>query len=118
MLSLVVEDDAGLRFIYEHILTQAGFKVLLAEDGEKAVEYLNKETPNILFLDILLPRMNGIEVLAQIAKIPRLSAMLIVIVTSNRMFEVEIPQGLTVQFLVKPIRPDQIRQLAAMAIKT
>lgn len=120
MLSLVVEDDAGLRQIYELVLKRMDFDVHLVEDGEQAIQYLQEHVPDIIFLDMLLPRRNGIEVLQFMldSKNPKLKSVLVVVVTSNRHFETEIPEGLSVHFMVKPIRPEQIRHFASMAIKT
>lgn len=58
---VLAEDDSRLRRLYTDALTAAGFTVLSARDGVEAVNLLSKVTPKLVLLDILMPRMNGIE---------------------------------------------------------
>lgn len=51
-------------------LTRQGFEIFLAEDGEKAVERFGEVHPDVLIVDILLPKQNGIEALRQIRALP------------------------------------------------
>jgi two-component system, cell cycle response regulator len=111
-LALVVEDDRGLMAIYDRILSELSYDVLEAQDGEIALELLEKHTPDILFLDILLPRVSGSVILDYIRQTPRLQNMQIIIVTSSKQFNLEIYGLDNAQFLLKPIRPSQIRALA------
>jgi DNA-binding response OmpR family regulator len=59
---LVVEDDKGFLWILKEGLTVAGFLVVCAEDGEEAVKKVQEEKPDLIFLDIMLPKMDGITV--------------------------------------------------------
>ena len=58
---VLAEDDSRLRKLYTDILTAAGYTVLSASDGVEAVNLLSKVTPKLVLLDIMMPRMNGIE---------------------------------------------------------
>lgn len=60
---LVAEDDRFLRRAAELALKQRGFSVLLAEDGCQALELIRQSQPDLVLLDVLMPRMTGIEVL-------------------------------------------------------
>lgn len=64
---LIVEDDLNSTKLLQSALDGKGFKVLLAMDGEKALSIIKKVTPNIVLLDIDIPKLTGIE-LARIVK--------------------------------------------------
>jgi len=63
---LLVEDDAFLAGMYVTKLTIEGFDVVLASDGEQGLAQFKKERPDIILLDIVLPKMSGFEVLKAI----------------------------------------------------
>ncbi|MDZ7924712.1 MAG: fused response regulator/phosphatase [Marinagarivorans sp.] len=66
---LVAEDSAVDRMILESLLKKCGFVVVLAEDGIEAVKQFEKELPDFVFLDVLMPNLNGMEAAAKIRKI-------------------------------------------------
>jgi CheY-like chemotaxis protein len=61
---LLVEDNKLVRIATERVLLKAGYKVLLAEDGEKALAVAAQALPDIILLDMMLPRMSGPQVLS------------------------------------------------------
>jgi len=63
---LVVEDEEGLRFLYEEELKAEGYEVLIARNGREAIEQLEKGKPDLIILDIVMPVMNGMEALGRI----------------------------------------------------
>jgi DNA-binding response OmpR family regulator len=63
---LVAEDDPETRLILHHGLTRAGYHVVIAEDGEQALEKFRESRPDLVLLDIEMPRLNGWEVLERI----------------------------------------------------
>jgi len=63
---LVIDDEAGIRSSLKGILEDEGYKVKTASSGEKALSVLKSEPFDLIFLDIWLPEMNGIEVLENI----------------------------------------------------
>jgi CheY-like chemotaxis protein len=112
-LALVVEDEAPLRTLYEIVLKGSGFHVLHAADGQQAINILAEHTPNLLLLDMLLPKVNGSEVMDYVQTTPRLQSTGIVIVTAHERFnDVEDK----VLFLLKPVRPDDIKQAACQIL--
>lgn len=60
---LVVEDDPALRKIYSSILTKEGHAVRAASDGQDALLLANAEEPDLILLDMMMPRMSGIDFL-------------------------------------------------------
>jgi len=63
---LVVDDDKNLRLLYEQELAEDGHEVSLAGSGPEAIEYLQKDRPDLIILDISMPGMDGIEALGKI----------------------------------------------------
>jgi DNA-binding response OmpR family regulator len=63
---LIVEDDAFIRDIYGVKFTNEGFEVILAENGIEAVRKLEDITPDVILLDMIMPYMDGMEVLKKI----------------------------------------------------
>lgn len=90
---LLVEDDSFLLGMYATKFEMENFKVITAEDGEKAVRLALKEVPDIILLDIILPKVNGFEVLRQL-KANRLTTRIPVILLTNLSQKDEIDQGL------------------------
>ncbi|WP_144953503.1 response regulator [Pseudomonas oryzihabitans] len=67
-LILIVEDDADSASVLEAYLLRDGFAVILAEDGRQGLELFQRERPDLVLLDMMLPRLSGTEVLAQIRR--------------------------------------------------
>lgn len=67
---LVVDDDAIVRDIYRLALERAGFEVLLEADGEAGLRTASSSKPDFIFLDIRMPRLDGIAMLRQIVADP------------------------------------------------
>lgn len=109
-LALIIEDEAALRTIYEVILSNAGFEVLQAADGAEALTLLQNHRPDIVFLDMLLPKVNGVTILHELHSAPHLRHTKIVIVSAHNRFKKSEYMNSEDTFLLKPIRPDDIRQ--------
>jgi CheY-like chemotaxis protein len=65
---LLVEDSKFLRAATEHILTKAGYRVICAGDGEQALKLARSSLPELILLDMLLPKLSGPEVLRSLKK--------------------------------------------------
>ena len=65
---MIVEDDGFLMKMCEEKREMEGFKVVAAVDGEKALRMVKKEEPDLILLDLLLPKKDGFEVLAELKK--------------------------------------------------
>lgn len=100
---LLVEDDPFLIDIYSQKLTKAGFKVEVAQNGKSALQSLQKRKPQLVILDIVLPGIEGWEILRRIKK-DRSLAKLKVVVLSNLGQKEEVEKGLklgAVKYLIK-----------------
>ncbi len=79
---LIVEDDVFLSNIYNKKFTNEGFEVYTASDGKKAVIIIKQKKPDIILLDIMLPQMDGFEVLEEIKKDPEVKDIPVILLTN------------------------------------
>ena len=78
---LVAEDDLTLRDMYQARLEAGGYRVLLAANGEEALKILEQEKPDMLLLDIMMPKINGLDVLEKMKKNPTTKDVPVIILT-------------------------------------
>ncbi len=89
---LLAEDDKFISLAYKDGLSRAGYTVIHAENGKKALDLVKKEVPDIILLDVIMPEMNGFEVLEELKKIPKIKKIPVVIL-SNLGQESDIQKG-------------------------
>lgn len=80
---LLAEDDRFLRRACVTALSRRGFLVVAAEDGEQAMQLAAAERPDLILLDLLMPKMSGVEVLQHLAADPALRDVPVVILTNS-----------------------------------
>ena len=100
---LLVEDDPLLIDVYSTKLKQSGFEVCVAESGEKALVAVKEEKPDLVLLDIVLPHLDGWDILERLRSSEKLKSMQIVIL-SNLGQKEEIAKGLALgaaKYLIK-----------------
>ncbi|MCP5366562.1 MAG: response regulator [Hyphomicrobiales bacterium] len=101
---LVVEDEPNIVLSLKFVLKQAGFNVRVAEDGAQAITEIERDTPDAVLLDIMLPKRDGFSVCEAIRANPAWSAIKI-IVLSARSREADKEKALAVgadDFITKP----------------
>ncbi len=79
---LLAEDDIQLSDMYKHKFELEGFEVRSAGDGQIAIDQLETFAPDLVLLDIMMPRVNGLEVLKNIRQNPKKKDMLVVMLTN------------------------------------
>ena len=112
---LVVDDEQDIRDASERILTRMGFRVSKASSGEEALELYQQDGPAIVFLDLKMPGIDGMEVLKQVRQIDE--TVLVIVITGYATLETAIEamkQG-AYDFISKPFEPDQLRIIANRA---
>lgn len=110
MKILVVDDDKAIQKILVFNLNVEGFTVFQANDGKEAVEMMELESPDLVVLDVMMPEMNGYEVLEYMSKREHLSSIP-VIMLSARGQEVDIEKGYkagATRYISKPFSPDRL----------
>ena len=103
MKVLLIEDDPLLIDIYSTKLKESGFEVEVAENGEKGLSMLEQSVPNVVLLDIVVPKQNGWEVLQSIRSNEQLKGLKVVLL-SNLGQKEEIEKGLSLgadRYLIK-----------------
>ena len=105
---LVVEDDEALRRLIEQALMFDGFRVLTASNGAEALRLLNQTTPALIVLDLVMPWVNGIEVLSTMRAIPRLHALPVVVVTGSATTSRDLETYGPLTILRKPLNVDAL----------
>jgi CheY-like chemotaxis protein len=78
----LVDDDAVVRALYQRQLEQGGFEVCLAQDGLQAIQWLTTFTPDLVLLDLMMPRLAGESVLRFIRSHPQLAKLPVVVLTN------------------------------------
>lgn len=99
---LVIDDDATSRELMQHFLTQEGFRVVSASGGEEGLRLAEKIRPDIITLDVVMPRMDGWVVLNALHHHPELSSIPVIIVTIVDEKHMGFALGAT-DYLIKPI---------------
>lgn len=81
MKILLVEDSRSLRLENERALQRAGYDVICAEDEEEALQRACEEFPDVILLDLLLPRISGLEVLRRLRRMAETAEIPVVVVS-------------------------------------
>ncbi len=100
---LIIEDDKFLRDLINQKLLKEGFDIAQAVDGEDGIKKIKEENPDLILLDLILPGIDGFEVLTQMKADPSL-ASIPVIILSNLGQKEDIEKGLKLganDFLIK-----------------
>ena len=112
---LVIDDSNTIRRSAEIFLKQGGYEVLLAEDGFDALSKVNDHDPDLIFCDILMPRLDGYQTCAIIKRNPRFSGVPVIMLSSkDGLFDKA--RGRMVgsdDYLTKPFTKDQLLRVVA-----
>ncbi|MGW6059183.1 response regulator [Streptomyces sp. NPDC055189] len=106
---LVVDDNKVIRQLIRVNLELEGFEVVTAADGAECLDVVNQVRPDVVTLDVVMPRLDGLRAAARLRSDPRTRHLPIVIVSACTQYEVE--SGLEVgvdAFLAKPFEPSEL----------
>ena len=101
-------------------LEDEGVELLFADNGEKALEIIREEEPNLVFLDVMMPKMNGMEVCQKVKKELQLTGVYIILLTAKGQ-EVDRQKGLEMgadRYMTKPFDPDEMLSVAEEILNT
>jgi len=114
---LIVDDEDHLRMLIEQALEELedeGVELITASNGEEALDTIKQERPQLVFLDVMMPKMNGIEVCRQVKQELKLSGIYIIMLTAKGQ-ELDKKKGEEVGadlYMTKPFDPDLLLEKA------
>jgi two-component system, cell cycle response regulator DivK len=113
---LVVDDDDAIRLLLHDLLSEEGFQVTLAHDGAEALDVLSRGGGWVVFLDLVMPRLDGGAVLSQLQQRPALlHSTRVIVMSSNERLQIESrhwPREVVAGVLPKPFELDHVLDLA------
>ncbi len=80
---LIIEDEETMRGLLKRKLAQQGYQVSTAKDGVQGLEKMKEEKPNLILLDIVMPKMGGFEVMEEMQKDKKLKTIPVVIISNS-----------------------------------
>jgi two-component system, OmpR family, alkaline phosphatase synthesis response regulator PhoP len=114
---LIADDEALIRLLIEQTLVDLedqGVEILTAENGEKALQITREEQPDLIFLDVMMPVMDGFAVCQAIKQDPQMCRAYVVLLTAKGQ-ETDQQRGLQAGadiYMTKPFDPDELYDLA------
>ena len=110
---LVLEDDPCTLQLVSHILESEGFEVCKATDGEEAVRIFLEKSPTLLVLDVMVPKLNGIEVCRLVRRQSDVPIMMLTAIDDSRCAAAAREAGAN-DYLTKPFEYDELVGKAQM----
>ena len=114
---LIVDDEAHIRMLIEQTLEDLedeGVELLFADNGADALRIIQEERPDLVFLDVMMPKMNGMEVCQKVKKELKITDTYIILLTAKGQ-EVDRQKGLDMganKYMTKPFDPDEMLAIA------
>jgi len=112
MCVLIADDEEPARFGMRRALSQSGFVFLEAEDGHQALEAIRVHRPDLVFLDLNMPRLDGRSLLRELAGNSRETEIIVVTANSSITDAVECIRLGATDFITKPFEVEQLRAIA------
>jgi CheY-like chemotaxis protein len=113
---LVVDDDAGIQLTIQAILEDAGYEVSVASDGVEALAKLDGFVPDLIVLDITLPRMNGYQFTEALHRLDILPRIPIVVLTADGRAQQKAQRVGARDYLEKPFQMNRLLEMIARAL--
>lgn len=109
---LIADDEPNIVLSLEFVLEEEGYRVRVARDGQQALDALDAELPDLLLLDVMLPRVSGFEVCERIRANPRWRDLRVVMLSAKGR-EIEVRKGLALGADAYVTKPFAINDLLA-----
>lgn len=107
---LIVEDDANIEHLVSFKLKNSGFTVFTAKDGKKALDFLASNSVDLIITDMMMPVMDGKELILRLKKEPKTASIPTIMLTS-RTLEKEIVEAFSLgvdDYIKKPFSPQEL----------
>jgi len=109
---LIVDDEAMIRLLLKQVLDRLDTKnlsVLVAEDGEEALKIIGEERPDLILLDVLLPKVNGYDVCQQVRHIEGYNPHIIILTARGNSNDRQRAESIGANgFMTKPFNPSRL----------
>lgn len=118
---LIVDDEPPMRRLLQQSLEDLedeGIEILLAEDGQKALEIIKREKPELILLDVMMPNMNGFDVCRTVKQDLKMQDVTIILLTAKGQ-EADRHRGEEVgadRYITKPFDPDELLDTASQIL--
>ena len=109
---LICDDEPYIRESVSYVARDEGYEVLTAEDGEEALRLAREQLPDLIFLDLMMPRLNGFQVCEALKSDAATQGIHVIILTARGQ-EIDRDRGKDVgaeEYLTKPFSPRKLRQ--------
>jgi len=119
---LIADDEAFIRLLIQQTFQEfedQGTWIFTADNGEKALEIIRAEIPDLVFLDVMMPKINGFKICQIVKQDEKLKNIYVVILTAKgQEFDRQLgEQAGADKFLTKPFDPDELIALAETVLK-
>jgi two-component system chemotaxis response regulator CheY len=114
---LIVDDDAFVRVVLRDALEGQGYKLLEAADGEEAVAQTAAARPDVVLLDLMMPRQSGLEALAEIRKLHPEGRVVVISSMDTESLVQQALQAGADGFIAKPFHPLEIQGAVRKALE-
>lgn len=107
---LIADDEPNIVISLEFLMKREGFQVLIAKDGEEAVQCIRREHPDLVLLDVMMPRRTGFEVCQEVRADPELAGLRILMLTAKGR-DTEVAKGLALgadAYMTKPFSTKEL----------
>jgi DNA-binding response OmpR family regulator len=107
---LIADDEPNIVISLEYLLQRDGYRVLVARDGQEALDAIAAGPPDLVLLDVMLPRVSGFEVCQTVRENPALAGMPIVMLTAKGR-EIEVSKGMALganAYVTKPFSTQEL----------
>jgi DNA-binding response OmpR family regulator len=107
---LIADDEPNIVISLEFLMKREGFEVLIANDGEEAVRQIRSERPDLVLLDVMMPKKSGFEVCQEVKSDPALADVRILMLTAKGR-DTEVVKGLALgadAYMTKPFSTKEL----------
>jgi len=115
---LITDDDRDFRETLRGVFETRGFRTLLAEDGQEAIEIVHREQIHVALLDMHMPRLTGLETIRRVKKVHAIVPCILISAEMNEGLAEEAKEVDAFSSLSKPVSLSEITQTVSLAMRT
>lgn len=107
---LIADDEQNIVISLEFLMKREGFEVSIAQDGEEAINKIRSEMPDLVLLDVMMPKRNGFEVCQEVKADPALQSIRVLMLTAKGR-DTEVTKGLALgadAYMTKPFSTKEL----------